>query len=53
MTVEDHGYVQLSVDGGTEDSTLDLCLTAEQARAVAAGLYRLAADLEQVRPGTA
>jgi hypothetical protein len=46
-TVEPRGYVQLEVDAGTEDSVVDLCLTPEQARAVAAGLYRLAAEVEQ------
>ncbi len=49
-TVERRGYVQLEVDAGTEDSVIDLCLTPDQARTIAAGLYRLAADLDQVRP---
>jgi hypothetical protein len=46
-TVERRGYVQVSVDAGTEDSIVDLCLTPEQARTIAAGLYRLAANLEK------
>ncbi|MFI5729156.1 hypothetical protein ACIA49_03480 [Kribbella sp. NPDC051587] len=50
-TVERRGYVQLSVDAGTVDSEVDICLTPEQARTIAAGLYRLAAELERAGGG--
>ncbi|RZU16416.1 hypothetical protein EV645_3981 [Kribbella rubisoli] len=46
-TVERRGYVQIEVDAGTQDSLVQLCLTPEQARAVAAGLYGLAAKVER------
>lgn len=47
-TVEDRGYVRMAVDNATQDSEFELCLTPEQARTIAASLYRLAAEVETV-----